>query len=284
LRKILAQEVGVADFSIDFGCYQFFDSIDFFPAHFKIFFPVDDSINVKGLMRGANIVFTVSKKIQEKFPLYTCHFINHGLSDDFVKKAQQKSIEIEPWKPSSKINVGYAGNLFMRFLNFVVFEAIITENPSVHFHLFGEAVRGEQNPTTHRWSNFLKSAHNVTLHGMIEPAKLVESYQEIDLFMLCYQPDNLNYHGENSHKILEYLSTGKVTVSSSISLYRDTNLLEMEERDKPLQKVFKEVVNNLAFYNSSNKMKKRRDFALSNSYEKQLQRMEKIIAQEFLDL
>jgi hypothetical protein len=106
--RSLSKEFNEIDVVIDFGCYQFFDSMDFLAAKYKIFFPVDDSVKVDGSMRGANIAFTVSKKIQQKFNNGSCHFINHGLSEDFTLTAKQESIEVKPWKSSSQINVGYA--------------------------------------------------------------------------------------------------------------------------------------------------------------------------------
>jgi glycosyltransferase involved in cell wall biosynthesis len=125
-----------------------------------------------------------------------------------------------------------------------------------------------------KWDKFLKNVSNVLFHGLINPAKLVQAYQEMDLFVLCYKPDNENYHGENSHKILEYLSTGKVTVSSYISLYKETDLLEMEMDGVLIATIFRNVITNLAEFNSIDKMQKRRKFALENSYEMQLNRIE----------
>jgi len=278
LKKILKQEVGVADFSIDFGCYQFFDSIDFLPAKYKIFFPVDDFPHLTGDMRGSDIVLTVSKEIARKFRGSACHFINHGLSEEFETKAISEFRDHTPWRPFQKTRVGYAGNILLKFINFQLFENLIRSNPESEFHFFGSHDSSSISERQFEWLTFLKQSENVILHGWVNSTQLVDLYQEIDLFVLCYQPDYQSYHGENSHKILEYLSTGKVVVSSFISLYDKTGLLEMDNaQGDQLGHLFKKVVDNLKDYNSIENMQTRRAFALDNTYKRQLSRIEQLM-------
>ena len=278
LKRIIRNYSERVDYSFDFGCYQLFDSDDFFPAQYKIFFPVDDFSHLKGDTRGCDKVFTVSKEIQKKFPNNVCHFINHGLSDDFVSRADQESKHESTWRPSDKIRAGYAGNIYLRFIDFEMFEDLIRGNPDVEFHFYGSGEPAQNDPTHNQWTVFLRTASNVVLHGWVSHKRLADVYQELDLFILCYRPDYQNYHGENSHKILEYLSTGKVTVSSHISLYKGTGLLEMmNSGDRNMSALFRHVTTHLGRYNSIDKMKSRRKFAMDNSYEKQIERIENLI-------
>ena len=82
------------------------------------------------------------------------------------------------------------------------------------------------------WNGFLGSAKNVKLHGFVSAEKLAHAYREMDGFLLCYKPDYKDYHAENSHKVFEYLSTGKVMVSTYLSIYEGNELINMSGKDK----------------------------------------------------
>jgi glycosyltransferase involved in cell wall biosynthesis len=270
LNRILKTRLSSVDYCFDFGCYQLFDSVGFFPSKYKIFFPVDDFAHLTSDVRGSDIVLTVSKEIEKKFPIGTCHFINHGLSEEFEKKTIVEFGDKVPWETSS--------NILLKFIDFHLFEKLIRGNPESEFHFFGSHDPNSLNEIQFKWLTFLKGAKNVVFHGWVDSKQLVELYQKMDLFILCYKPDNLNYHGENSHKILEYLSTGKVIVSSHISLYDKTGLLEMDNvQGDQLVHLFKRVIGNLVVYNSIEKMQQRRAFALDNTYTRQLSRIEHLI-------
>ena len=278
VSKLLKKHVGNVDYLFDFGCYQIFNSTSSFPARYRIFFPVDDFSNLKGDPRGANIVFTVSTAIQKKFEPDQCFFINHGLSSTFVENAARELRACIQRQPTGKIRVGYAGNIFLRFINFEVFEELITSNPSVEFHLFGNLAFDSGNSIHQKWNSVIRNSKNVVIRGWLSASELVKAYDEIDMFLLCYKADNLNYHGENSHKILEYLSTGKVIVSSHISSYANNGLFEMDtSENNTLPIIFSRVISNIGEYNSLDRMQQRRQYAIDNSYVNQLERMVNIM-------
>ncbi|MDQ7085040.1 MAG: hypothetical protein Q9M36_08945 [Sulfurovum sp.] len=75
----------------------------------------------------------------------------------------------------------------------------------------------------------------------------------------------------NPHKLMEYLSSGKVVVATYTDEYKDKRyLLEMLDNSKDYIQKFDEVVNNLAFHNSKEKQAQRIHFAKEHSYEKQI--------------
>jgi hypothetical protein len=80
---------------------------------------------------------------------------------------------------------------------------------------------------------------------------------------------------------MEYLSTGKVIVSNNITTYRDCNeLIQMVyERDnnRNLPGLFKKVISELNYFNSAALQDKRIRFAEDSSYQRQVDRIEKII-------
>ena len=278
LMRILKKNFPKGDYCFDFGCYQQFDSIDFFPSDYRIFFPVDDFECLKSEMRGCDVVFTVSRNIQQKYPPGACHFINHGLSDDFAEKALL-SLEQNQWKKSKKISVGYAGNLFLKYIDTNTLKSLVAQNPDIDFHFFGSHVHNPEITWHREWNDFLTQSSNVTLHGPLSTAQLAQEYLSMDIFILCYQPDYKNYHGENSHKVLEYLSTGKTLVTTYLSIYETSELMVMAPRDKndALCVLFSDVISRLEFHNSASLMKARKTFALANTYGMQLEKMTEII-------
>ena len=281
IKGIMRTQVPSVDYSFDFGCYQFFDSSTFFPSAYRIFFPVDDFLHLKDDLRGANIAFTVSTVIQKKIQSGACHFINHGLSEDFIVQLNKDILERASWQSSSKTKVGYAGNIFLRFIDFEVFEKLITANPTIEFHFFGNSDFNPANESHKKWKSFLDSSSNVIFRGWMNVRQLAEAYHGMDLFLICYKADNQNYHGENSHKLLEYLSTGKVIVTSYISLYEGTDMLEMDTfENNGLGKIFSKVVQELDVYNAPVRMQDRRNYARENSYAKQLERMTNIMNEQ----
>lgn len=268
LPRVLIRYFREADFCFEFGCYKQFDTVAFIPARYRIYFPVDDFSYLKPRFRGCDLVLTVSRNIQRKFQEGVCHFINHGLAGEFAKIAADDLTSGAAWRPSGRTRACYAGNLFSRFMDFQALKEIIASNSAVEFHLFGNR---EFDPTVAAyadWDRFLANARNVILHGQVSTERLAEAYRTMDVFLLCYKPDHAEYHGENSHKLLEYLSTGRTVVSSFIYTYERTGLIVMPNdfENEKISALFSEVVANLAAFNSQDKMNARRAFALKHTY------------------
>ena len=173
----------------------------------------------------------------------------------------------------------FAGNIFSTYMDFDVFETIIAENPGVIFELFGSMNFNTENPQQFRWNAFILAAPNVRVRGMFSPADLAAEYLQMDGFLLCYKPDYINYHAENSHKILEYLAGRKVLVSTYVSIYTELNFICMSGKDKnsDLCSIFKQVVADIESFNSFELMKSRTEFALDNTYKSQLNRIEQLL-------
>lgn len=277
LLSILPKIAPQIDICFDFGSYQQYDSIRWFPAGFKIFFPVDDHETLTPQHRGADLVLSVSKNVCKKLEEagIKCLFINHGLSAEFAKEAQQLLNEKKAWTRREKIKIGYAGNVFIPFLDIPVLQKIISEHPEAEFHFFGGTRFTAGYELHENWNTFLRSSPNVVLRGFLKPAELVAAYRDIDVFLLCYKPDYKNYHGENSHKIFEYLATGKVVVASNMSIYESNQLMTMSPKDQneSLPAILKNVLQDLEQWNTTELAAKRIYLALDNTYERHISRI-----------
>ena len=78
---------------------------------------------------------------------------------------------------------------------------------------------------------------------------------------------------------MEYLSTGKVIISKAISMYEnEDDLIAMADQQTSIVELFGEVIKNIKFYNSEELQLRRKEFALSNTYKKQIQRISNILS------
>lgn len=258
-----------------------FQNLKQFKATTTIFHPVDyivkESIFLTKIANHADVVFSVSQSILNKISTSTPkHFINHGIDELFLEEneSSEKPIFIRP----NSLNVGYVGNLQMKLIDYINLIKTVRENPIVNFVFIGPDKKsnlgGQQQ---FKELDTLKSFKNTFFTGELSKTELVKIIPFFDAFWLCYHHIKFPTEVSNSHKILEYLSTGKVVVSNYISAYQNESLLEMVKDNNLLSEKIKEVTSQLDFYNSPEKQQQRIAFAKENTYQKQLERIEKII-------
>ncbi len=267
------------DVCIDFGNYLLYDNVDFVRAEYKIYFPVDDFEDLKPSMRGSRFAFSVSDNIIEKFQRQgrKCYFINHGLSKVFADLAKTRLNSLKKWVRSGRLNIGYAGNLFIPFIDTRILGNIIKNNPDVMFHFWGSVKYNPDTAWQVEWYKLLTESKNVKLYGTVSPEELALMFADIDAFLLCYKPDNKNYHAENSHKIFEYFSTGRVIISTPITIYKQSNLFCMSENNEQFEFTFNDAIQNIEKYNAFEFAKARILLSLENEYTRQIERIESVI-------
>jgi len=274
LRAAISQPIDVV-WSFDFNL---FSNLRAFGPRLSVFHPVDPlsqphQINVA---RSADAVFSVSEKILANFSHVNVPrwFINHGLSRPFEEIARSPVVFPDNARP----RVGYAGNLMRRPVNRSVLRAMVESNAGVEFHFWGTAeTTDEAESNSISFVEFLRRAQNVIVHGAVSPAELATQLQEMDCMVLAYAEDPRESDRSNAHKILEYLSTGKVVVSSRISTYEsEPDLLRMPDTDDDaaLPALLRDTLARLPEFNSERYQSRRRAYALDNTYAKQLDRIE----------
>lgn len=279
--KLIESEIDIT-WSFDLGnLYPF----SFFPdKSFKIFHPVDEPLNKTAInsAKGADVIFSVTKEILEKYSDYKVpkHFINHGIADDFIKT------EITA-EGDGKVRVGFSGNLLRNDIDRKIFLQIIKENPEVIIECWGSYnllegnIGGVEDDETMSFIHQLQQYKNVILHGVVPVALLATELLRMDAFLICYDIEKDQSKGTNYHKVMEYISTGKVIISNNITTFAEKpELVEMVmERDtnKKLPELFKAVTENLSVYNSAELQNKRLAFANDNTYKKQIDRIDEFI-------
>ncbi|TDH27925.1 hypothetical protein EXU57_05515 [Segetibacter sp. 3557_3] len=287
VRKHLAQIESIIGEKLDI-VWSFDHSnispLEHFRNAYKIFHPVDDSVHPHSFkaVKSADILFTVTKEILKKYSNFKLpkHLINHGVAEVFLDDSNARK------NNSGVVHVGLSGNWLRPDLDHPCIIRIIRENPRVIFNFFGSYNISETNlGGGHRaHSHFIRAlqgSKNVILHGPLPYESLAGWLHKMDLFLICYDVVKDQSNGTNYHKIMEYLSTGKVIVSNNISSYSASpELIQMvAERNSNdrLPALFKKVVSNIAFYNSAEFAEKRKAVARNNTYLMQIRRIESIV-------
>jgi len=273
----------IGKLDLDFDLTWCFDSnlysdLDWFRSNMSIYHPVDQITgkHQNRLVSSANLVLTVSDSIGKNIELFKkrAKFINHGLSETFAQVAKARLEKDLDNISSAPLNAGYVGNLLINSLDRCMFRQIVEKNKNIKFHLWGSYEKGQTNLSgsedagVHKFINFLKSSPNVVLNGVVPQTTLAEEILDMNIFFLCYDIKKDPNEGSNSHKIIEYLSTGKVIVSNYVSCHKNTSMLVMPgvTKSEELADLFRDVTENIIFYNHPNKQRKRIEFALQNTY------------------
>lgn len=263
-----------------------FQNLKQFKAKYTIFHPVDYIIKAKPFIsriaNSADVVFSVSELILNQINTITPkHFINHGVDEIFFNKIEK--INTPNFIKPNNINVGYIGNLTMKFIDWKYLFKTVKDNPQLHFVFIGPYQKSNLgNAENNEKIEELMKFENTAFTGSYSKTKLIEVLPFFDIFWLCYNHVKYPIEVSNSHKILEYLSTGKVVVSGYIETYKNSNLLYFSNNNDNLATTIQRVCNKIENFNSLEKMQERKDFSKENTYKKQIERIEKIIATKCL--
>jgi glycosyltransferase involved in cell wall biosynthesis len=238
--------------------------------------------HVEWAVKNADIVLAPSRVILDHYSRFNkaAYFLQHGLGAQFVNHSQVRLRALATGISDTKVTkAGYTGNLLREAMNIALMEKIIRSHPGIEFNFWGPYSLSENNVTDHtatiskEWQlfiRFLKDAPNVVLHGVKEQEALSEAMQDMDVFLFVYSANTDMNAASNSHKLLEYISTGKAVISNMVSTYKEKGLLEMCMHEEDFPALFDHVINNIEQYNAVEKQQERIEYALNNSYVEQI--------------
>lgn len=225
--------------------------------------------------RTAKVCFGVSRSIVSKQKAFNpkSFFINHGYS------AITSTAPVRLPVTDLKYRVGYAGNLDLMYIDWKCLRQVISERRDAAFYFAGPF------SVTNAHCEWLKIQNNVFLLGRYSSEDLSSFYDQMDILLICYRSDDYTEQLENSHKMMEYLGSGRVIVSTFISEHEglgNSNLLLMSSRNGEYPSKLDDALNDLLNWNSVEKQELRRNVALANSYHNQIDRIETILDKEVI--
>ena len=275
-RWLLLKKIGKPDLILSF------DLTNNFPlkglACKKIFFAADEPRAQQNFVsaRNADLIVSVSQHIldlyEKYFPKTKKLLINHGLSEEFLNIPKDLS------KKCEGINIGLSGNFLFNDIDYPILLQIVVENPEVKFHFYGNHSTESNISADTSQSNLdflqkIKQSSNCIFHGVLGKRELALELNQMDAFLISYDPQKGQSSGSNSHKILEFLSTGKVIFSSHFSYYEGTDLFVMNtsrEDNSFLVNLFHEGISTLNQLNKSHRQEARMEFSQDNTYDQNL--------------
>ena len=180
----------------------------------------------------------------------------------------------------SKLKALYSGNLDMPFIDWVLIHNIVKENLAVDFVFVGPNQDAlAEDLQQNRAKQDVLSLSNSFLIGKVESRELLSYLVAANILLVVYQE---KYHMDqsNPHKMMEYLGSGRIVVATHTSEFRELHnrqLILMSNKNAELPSLFKKAVEEIGFWNCDEKRESRVSFAMDNTYEKNIERIEAII-------
>jgi len=282
IRQVQKRLGAKPDIIWDFYCSYLYNDLSAFGASLAIFQPVDQ-LAEEVRNKKADVVVSISDNLLSQ---YHCKDVpslkvNHGLGEAYMQLAERAPVTAI----NMPVKAGYIGNLSIDSLDRATLLKAIDLNPQVVFHFIGPVTLKENNlghnSSEEAFNAFiahLRSLKNVVLHGTKTQEEIAQVLDSFDVLLVCYKATP-TYKNDNTHKVLEYLASGKIVVSTYLSAYDGNDLIVMsaENCNDEWPGLLAKVVAELPVYNASAQQERRKSFAAQNSYERQIQRIEEFI-------
>ncbi len=262
----------------NFDNSRFFD-LDCFENCFRIHHRMDYHYNFQNerACLSADLCLGVTSGIVDNMKPFNSHayFIHHGYATPDIS-----NVSLPPC--SEKIKALYIGNLLIPFINWKWINALVKDQPDVHFYFAGSYGKSNLsnsiNEAALKEVNLLKTEINVTFLGEKLPSEIYAYMNDADILFASYNAEEYPEILANSHKIMGYLGSGKPVVCHEIGEYlSNKDLLYMAKTEEEYLFLFNDVKNNLQEVSDEIHTSKRIEFALHNTYLLQLERIDNLI-------
>lgn len=273
-------------------CFHAFLFLDLraFGAPVNIFFAADHfgGPGIPPELASADLILAVSETIHRRivdqgFPVRR---INHGLQRAFLERAERRLAQGSPKTMPERPIIGYSGNMRIETIDRVSMLRVIRSHPGLRFVFWGSYKTSDLNlfgltdEATESFLREMQALPNVEFRGPVPSEQLAAEMHEVDLLWLCWRFDDLpNRDNSNSHKILEYLSTGIPVVSHAVLSYEGSGLLYMlpMEQVHEFPSFFSRMLEQMRDGEDPALFRRRIAYALDNSYARQVDRIEAML-------
>ncbi len=227
----------------------------------------------------ADICFCVAEHIRQKILPHNAntYFIQHGSA---VATTTALADHYQARLLGKMPRAAYVGNLAIPYLDWDILISVMQSHLDVEFHLIGGF-----NANNKRQQDMEKML-NVKCWGQVESKSIPAILEQMDVLLLCYS-QRYQEQVSNSHKLMEYLASGRTVVATYTEEYdhhRDLIVMGQPGSNAGYFDLFSEVLSRLSFYNSAERMASRRAFAADHLYPRQLKRIQSLLLQNGFSL
>ncbi len=232
---------------------------------------LNQNFQFKKAAKTADICLGVINKIVKKQWKHNknAHLISHGVQvfKEFIEPSVLPGI--------NSIKCLYIGNLSMRFIDWEIFYQCASRHRNVDFICLGS----DDLRAINKQKEKFKVLFNAYFLNEVPAVELPKYLAGANILLLAYQPQ---YYKEYAtpHKMMEYLASGKMILATWTAEYEkllEKGMLAMAKDRLEYLENFNSIIQHIENWNSDEKVQKRRRFALENSYEKQIEYIERIL-------
>jgi hypothetical protein len=247
-------------------------------AGFNIFHPVDPDDNIARFgNKGADLVLTVAQAIVDPLGagLRNAYVVPHGLGRHY-EVFGRSIIEFPlPIASSLRPRVAYVGNLDRDDIDWPIILEMASQRPDIEFWLIGPHHRARCNSAFAA----IVGRENCRLPGLMNSKQILELAPTIDVWLACYDPGKSVRAGMNSHKVLEYLATGRSVLSNRFDALAWTDLVAMPESfsNQILPQLLTEMLADREANNAPVRQRNRAIHALQFTYAAHLHKINNLI-------
>ncbi len=212
--------------------------------------------------KTADFNFAVSENILTRQKKYNAqsYLLPHAIDDLFLGEILKDQGTDLPGK--NKFKAITFGNFDSPYINWKMAEKIYTYFDSVDFIHFGPN------------GKISIDAKNVFFPGFKNKKELAALMQVADFLFIFYDFENYPEQLTNSHKILEFLSSGKPVICNPFSDYKKSELLIQCQNFEDYKKAIENTINQP----EDNTLKNKRiEYASQNTYNKRIDEVEEIL-------
>lgn len=226
----------------------------------------------------ATACFCTTDLIKKRLLKYNSNVwkINHG-----INTVGQEVPALPQLPGKAKVKAVLVGNLAMAYMDWFGLLEIAKQNLNVDFIFVGPYAKefSLKKNLHHLYKSALYKLSNTYFPGKVASHEIPSILAGADILLLSYREE---FHTDqaNPHKMMEYLLSGKMIVTTYTSEYvelEEEQALLMAKTNNELPKLFQSATDNLGYWNNVDKQKIRQSYAFNNSYDKQINRIESII-------
>jgi len=268
LKRIDGHEI---DIVWSFDTSRLFN-LKLFTAKFSISHIVDytENFNFESLNQSADLCLSVVECVCDRMKLYNRNVfkIDHGCSS--IVTADEIEFEIK-----ERSHGVYVGNLNIKYIDWEAIFMLAYERSDIDFYFYGPL--DEKYHLENVYYYKVLELNNVIFKGVIPSDEVKEVLAKASFCLVCYLYKEFGRQLDNSHKIMQYLGSGKPIFSSYTYEYRNKNLLCMYNDTTDLITKFNRFISDDSDYFKETRVSERLKYASENTYAMQIVKIESII-------